>query len=152
MHHSRISTFAFATNPKTRKSLNAPLRFGRERNRLASMIRTNFVKDAENTTIPDLAAAIDKSTSPKPATYLEIDLERYQGYLDDPALCSEQKTKIVEALWSIITTFVELGFGVHPVQLACGKHGTELENAGNSESTGVLSNQERQQGTDAPAL
>jgi len=50
-----------------------------------------------------------------------VDVERYQHLLDDPALSEEQKQQIIEALWSIIVNFVELGFGVHPVQEACGQ-------------------------------
>ncbi|MFA5581623.1 MAG: hypothetical protein WDA25_06685 [Paracoccaceae bacterium] len=52
---------------------------------------------------------------------LTVDVERYQAYLDDPGLSNEQKQEFLHALWSIIVTFVDLGFGVHPVQEVCGK-------------------------------
>lgn len=111
------------------------------------------MKDAEHTTIPDLSAAMDKATSQRPRSHLEVDPEYYQGYLDDPALTPEQKAEIVGALWTIISAFVELGFGVHPVQQACGKHGTKLDQTANSESTGVEPNNDKQhQETDAPAI
>jgi hypothetical protein len=111
------------------------------------------VKDAETKNIPDLAAAIDRAASQHPQSHLEVDLEHYQDYLDDPSLTIDQKAEIIGALWTIITTFVELGFGVHPVQQACGKHGTELDQAGNSESTGKEPyNDTQQQKTDAPAI
>jgi len=109
------------------------------------------VKDIETQHHPDLAEAINKASSAQVENLVEIDVERYQVYLDDSALSPGQKGEFIGALWTIISAFVELGFGVHPVQLACGKHGTELENKDNSESTGVLSNQGKQQEKDAPA-
>ena len=57
----------------------------------------------------------------KPRPSVEIDTAKYQKYLDDPSLSKEQKEEIIMALWSIITAFVDLGFGVHPAQEACGK-------------------------------
>ncbi len=47
---------------------------------------------------------------------LEIDVEKYQAFLDDPSLTEDQKRQLIEALWSIIVAFVDLGFGVHPMQ------------------------------------
>jgi hypothetical protein len=52
---------------------------------------------------------------------LSIDVERYQHMLDEPGLTEDQKREALEALWSIIIAFVELGYGVHPVQEVCGK-------------------------------
>jgi len=110
------------------------------------------VKDAENKNIPDLAAAINKAGQ-QPLSHLDIDLEHYQGYLDDPSLTPDQKAEIIGALWTIISAFVELGFGVHPVQQACGKHGTGLDQTRNSESTGMEPKIDtQQQETDAPAI
>lgn len=47
---------------------------------------------------------------------LEVDVEHYQTYLDDNDLSKEQKTDLVNALWTVIVAFVDLGYGVHPVQ------------------------------------
>ena len=33
-----------------------------------------------------------------------------------------QKEEFLQALWSIIVNFVELGFGVHPLQEVCGQN------------------------------
>ena len=52
---------------------------------------------------------------------LRIDVERYQHMLDNADLTDEQKRQVLEALWSIITTVVQLGYGVHPMQEVCGK-------------------------------
>lgn len=60
---------------------------------------------------------------------IEIDYERYQALLDDPSLSESQKRQIIDALWSIIVAFVDLGFGVHPAQAACGQLSESLDEA-----------------------
>ncbi len=56
---------------------------------------------------------------------LSIDYEKYEHYLEDYDLTEAQKQEFLQALWNIIVNFVDLGFGVHPVQQAiaasCGK-------------------------------
>jgi len=55
---------------------------------------------------------------------ITVDYEAYAHLLDDPDLSEDQKRELLQALWNIITSFVDLGFGVHPVQLAknsCGE-------------------------------
>ena len=52
---------------------------------------------------------------------LSIDVAKYQEYLDGSDLTPEQKEEFLQAVWSIVVTFVELGYGVHPLQEACGK-------------------------------
>lgn len=54
---------------------------------------------------------------------LRIDVERYQHFLDNSGLTEEQKRVVLEELWKIIVTAVELGFGVHPLQEVCGQTG-----------------------------
>ena len=71
-------------------------------------------------------------TAPKRS--VEIDTVKYQKYLDDPSLSEEQKEEIIMALWSIITAFVDLGFGVHPAQEACGKAAEKLDGQAKEDS------------------
>lgn len=52
---------------------------------------------------------------------ITIDAAKYQEYLDDSGLSDEQKEEFLQTLWTIIVSFVELGFGVHPLQEVCGK-------------------------------
>lgn len=60
-----------------------------------------------------------------------FDVGRYEHFLEDQGLSAEQKRAMLEALWSIIVSFVDLGFGVHPVQQACGQNDDEdSENSG----------------------
>ena len=79
-----------------------------------------MTKHAEHIT-PDLGRALGLALEGKPERKLEIDVEKNQAYLDDPDLSEAQKEEIIAALWQIITAFVDLGFGVHPLQEAGGK-------------------------------
>lgn len=64
-----------------------------------------------------LADSFDKSARP----VLAVDIRKYQTLLDRSDLNEKQKEEFLRALWSIVVTFVELGFGVHPLQEVCGK-------------------------------
>jgi hypothetical protein len=61
--------------------------------------------------------------SVKPA--LTIDYALYEKHLEQSDLTDEQKQEFLDTLWSIIVGFVDLGFGVHPLQqgapAACGQ-------------------------------
>lgn len=52
----------------------------------------------------------------KPA--LTIDYALYEKHLDECDLTDEQKQEFLDTLWSVIVGFVDLGFGVHPLQQA----------------------------------
>ncbi len=77
--------------------------------------------DARKKTVSANGMQLNKDfcASTKPA--LKIDIEKYQAMLDEPGLSEAQKKKLLEALWSIVIGFVELGFDVHPLQDVCGK-------------------------------
>ncbi len=49
---------------------------------------------------------------------LTLDIDYYQGFLDDMDIPADKKRELVETLWGIVVNFVDMGFGVHPVQLA----------------------------------
>lgn len=51
---------------------------------------------------------------------LTIDWEFYGKLLDGSGLSEPEKRELLEALWSIVVSFVDLGFGVHPVQQVTG--------------------------------
>ena len=53
-------------------------------------------------------------TNPKPTITLDVDL--YQQMLDDTNLTDAEKREFLETLWHIIVEFVQLGWGVHPLQ------------------------------------
>ncbi len=54
---------------------------------------------------------------------LSIDWEVYASYLDENDLTDDQKREFIETLWNIVVAFVDLGFGIHPVQQACEQDG-----------------------------
>jgi len=77
------------------------------------MLKKDFEQTAEtsrDTTVPTPAAA-------KPPV-LTLDVALYEQYLVESDLTEDQKREFLEALWSIIVGFVDLGFGIHPVQQA----------------------------------
>lgn len=58
--------------------------------------------------------AVDGECKVKPA--LTIDYALYEKHLDESDLTDEQKQEFLDTLWSVIVGFVDLGFGVHPLQ------------------------------------
>lgn len=65
-------------------------------------------------------------SSAPPRSSLTLDVELYETYLKDNNLTAEQKRKFLETLWTIIVSFVDLGFEVDPLQQmpsACGQNG-----------------------------
>jgi len=77
-------------------------------------------------------------TNEKPGVYkagiIEIDVERYQAVLDELDGTPGQKEALIGALWSVIVNFVDLGFGVHPVQQVCGQPNNCLALGANPDS------------------
>ena len=67
--------------------------------------------------LSDLSKRFDPSAKPN----ILVDADRYQAYLDGSDMTDEEKAEFLQALWEIIVGFVELGFGVHPLQEVCGK-------------------------------
>ncbi len=66
----------------------------------------------------DIPPEFNPETAPPRLT---IDWDAYLPFFEDEDISDEDKRKLIEALWSIMVSFVDLGFGVHPVQQACGK-------------------------------
>lgn len=55
---------------------------------------------------------------------LTIDYEKYEHFFEESDLTEAEKRAFIETIWSVIVSFVDMGFGVHPVQQAqeaCGK-------------------------------
>lgn len=53
---------------------------------------------------------------------LTIDYELYAQYLESTDLSDDQKREFLDTLWNIIVNFVDLGFGVHPLQQVTPSH------------------------------
>lgn len=76
---------------------------------------------------------------------LAIDWELYGKYLEESDLSDTEKRAFLESLWSIVVSFVDLGFGVHPVQQAAGKiceHQAEIAKFIATQSPSVVSSTE----------
>lgn len=82
----------------------------------------------------DTAGAPDFSVAHPP---LKLDVSRYMRLIDDPAIPECQRRQMIEALWPIIVAFVDLGFGVHPVQQACGQVSKALASGPGTDSDGA---------------
>ena len=52
---------------------------------------------------------------------LRVDWAEYESYLEGSGLTEQEKRAFLEALWAIIVSFVDLGFGIHPLQHVCGQ-------------------------------
>lgn len=52
------------------------------------------------------------------APVIELDVAYYQQFLDDADITDAQKRELIETLWTIVIQFVDLGFGIHPLQQA----------------------------------
>lgn len=52
---------------------------------------------------------------------LRLDVGLYQGLFDDPDIEEADKIAFLEALWSIMVAFVDLGFDVGPAAKSCGQ-------------------------------
>lgn len=86
------------------------------------------MKDHGFDSAPDLQDAMSKALEKNaPRRIVEIDVQKYQAYLDNPNIDDDQKEEIVRAVWSIMVSFMELGLGVHPVQQACGQLEKDLD-------------------------
>ena len=51
-----------------------------------------------------------------PFRALTLDVAHYQAILDDANIPDDEKRELITAIWAIITTFVDLGYGIHPIQ------------------------------------
>ena len=52
---------------------------------------------------------------------LTIDWELYAAMLEESDMPLDQQKELIETLWSIAVTFVDLGFDLNPIQQICGE-------------------------------
>jgi hypothetical protein len=64
---------------------------------------------------PDTEGQTPSQTYPT----LSIDWDLYGECLEESDLTDDQKREFIETLWSIVVSFVDLGFGIAPTQQAC---------------------------------
>ena len=78
---------------------------------------------------PDKPDKIQTMPSDVRRQALTLDVDYYQSLMDDADISEDKKREFVEALWSIVVCFVDLGFGIHPLQQVgeTGQNGTGQE-------------------------
>jgi len=76
---------------------------------------------------------------------LTIDVARYEKFLEGSGMSEEARQEFLESMWNVIVAFVELGYGVHPLQEACGKQDEVLDCCGGTDSNGRRSNTEQEE-------
>lgn len=72
-------------------------------------------------------------TDPKPPTHergpppekqhglaIQFDAQEFAHFLDESDLTHEQKLEYIRTVWQIVLQFIDMGFGIHPLQQACG--------------------------------
>lgn len=47
-----------------------------------------------------------------------IDVDYYQAAIDDPDVSDAKKLELIEIISALVINIIDIGFGVHPVQLA----------------------------------
>lgn len=52
----------------------------------------------------------------KPALLVDVDF--YDAIIKDPEVSTARKRELIEVITSIVVNFIDIGFGVHPVQIA----------------------------------
>lgn len=97
------------------------------------------MKDHDFKNAPDLGKAVAEAFENTPIKSLTIDAELYQHMLDDSDMTEAEKAEFLEALWSIVVAFVELGYGIHPAQEVCGQDKNLFKVPDNRDSDGVES-------------
>lgn len=65
---------------------------------------------------PSSSLPSNELVSPTPSVP-KLDISKYQPYIDDFDLTKEQQQELLETLWSIMSAFVDIGFGVDVVQM-----------------------------------
>ncbi|WP_298966571.1 hypothetical protein [uncultured Roseibium sp.] len=65
------------------------------------------------------------AASPTEKPSVGFDADYYQSFLDDYDIPDAQKRELIEALWAIIVQFIDLGFGVHPIEAVQTQHNAD---------------------------
>ncbi|WP_375451671.1 hypothetical protein [uncultured Devosia sp.] len=100
------------------------------------------MKDAFDDIAGPTGADVSAPALPAARPVVTLDVALYERYLTESDMTDEQKREFLEMLWTIIVGFVDLGFGVDPVQQAieaegCGQN---VENSG-SHNAGLVSSE-----------
>lgn len=79
--------------------------------------------------LKEFEAARRAAAAPTVST-LAFDKEKYLPELEDTDLTEEQKIEMLQALWSIMEAFVDLGFGVNSIHRFFSERAAESSESG----------------------
>lgn len=68
--------------------------------------------------VSDTKGDISAEAPQTPLPPLRFDVDEYRKYIEDEDLTEAQAEELLGAIWLIMVSFVDLGFGIHPVQHA----------------------------------
>ena len=68
-------------------------------------------------------------TDPKPPTHergppnlaIQFDAKEFAHFLAESDWSEDQKLEYIQTIWTIVLQFIDMGFGIHPLQQACGQ-------------------------------
>ncbi|MCR9123993.1 MAG: hypothetical protein NXH91_17160 [Phyllobacteriaceae bacterium] len=81
--------------------------------------------------------------APYAAPEVTVNFANYREFLKDMDMTEDQKAEFLQALWDIVTGFVELGFGTHPTQEAGGQN-PEIPTFSTSTNFNLLSSEDNE--------
>ena len=58
---------------------------------------------------------------PTPTLAIQFDAQEFAHFLDQSDLTHDQKLEYIQTIWGIVLQFIDMGFGIHPIQQACGQ-------------------------------
>ncbi|MCI0667485.1 MAG: hypothetical protein L0Y43_05470 [Methylococcaceae bacterium] len=73
----------------------------------------NVTTELERSETGELTGGVPENPS---IGHLPMDVKKYARHVEGFDLTQEQKVELLETLWSILTAFVDLGFGADSVQ------------------------------------
>lgn len=83
----------------------------------------------------DFLPSLDATGSGPPT--ITVDLAEFEHFLEGTGWSDAQKREYLEMLWRIVSEFVALGFGFHPVQHAMSTRTEDEESCGKLPETGA---------------
>ncbi|RIJ31059.1 hypothetical protein [Henriciella algicola] len=73
----------------------------------------------------DLQSAINKAQKERQAEKkkpsFSIDFDKYLPYLEDSEIPESEKLQLIETLYAIMRSLVDIGFDIHPIGDGCGQ-------------------------------
>lgn len=70
---------------------------------------------------------------------IQFDAREYAHFLADLDATEAEKLEYIETLWTIVLHFIDMGFGIHPIQQACGQFSETAALCGDADSEMVES-------------